>query len=258
MEGVAYEQFLTLEREHWWFIGRRKNYLTVLGAHLERAGHTEQTKDLAILDVGCGVGGMLPELARFGRPVGLDSDAGSIDICKRRGFPDCRVAAGERLPVDDASQDLVTLFDCLEHVDDDAVALREVARVLKPGGFAFFSVPAYQFLFSNNDRVAHHKRRYVRGDLVRKVRAAGLDVAQSSYVNFLLFPLILPTLLLVKLRERLSPRADNARTNLTPKVPAPINALFAAIFGGEGKILRHLSMPFGHSLICVARKPAPR
>ncbi len=251
MEGVAYEQFLTLEREHWWFIGRRRNYLTVLGAHLERA---QKTRDLAILDVGCGVGGMLPELARFGRPVGLDSDAESIAICHRRGFPDCRVAAGERIPVDDASQDLVTLFDCLEHTDDDTVALREVARVLKPGGFAFFSVPAYQFLFSNNDRVAHHKRRYTRGALTARVRAAGMDVAQSSYVNFLLFPLILPVLLLVKLKERLFPKANDPRTNLTRRMPAPLNALFTAVFGFEGKILRHVSMPFGHSLICVARK----
>ena len=249
MEGVAYRQFLELERDHWWFQGRRGNYFTILGHYLN--GRT----DLDIVDVGCGVGGMLPELARFGRPIGVDADPGSVEICRERGFHHSFVGGGSELPLRSESHDLVTLFDCLEHLEDDEGALREVHRVLRPGGHAFFSVPAYQFLFSNNDRVAHHVRRYTRGELVRKARAAGLQVKKATYVNFVLFPVILPTLLMVKTKERLFPRVDDTRTNLSKPPPKWANSLLAGIFGGEGKLLKHVSMPFGHSLVMLVTRP---
>lgn len=249
MEGVAYEQFLNLERDHWWFIGRRRSYFRILEHRLARK------QGLAILDVGCGVGGMLPELARLGTPVGIDADEGSIAICKRRGFTDCKVASGTTLPIVSGTQDLVTLFDTIEHVDDDVGALREAHRALKPGGTVFISVPAYQFLYSNNDKVAHHKRRYTKGGLKRRVREAGFDVVHATYVNVVLFPLILPAVLLLKLKEALFPKPDDTRTNLS-HTPAPIvNRTLAAIFGGEGHVLKSISAPFGHSLVLVGRKP---
>lgn len=228
------------------------NYFTILRRHLGEA------RDLAIVDVGCGVGGMLPELQRFGRPIGIDADPESVRICRERGFPNSFVGGGSELPLSSASQDLVTLFDCLEHLADDCGALREVHRVLREGGRAFFSVPAYQFLFSNNDRVAHHMRRYTRGELVRKARDAGLEIEKATYVNFLLFPIILPAVLLLKAKERLFPKQDDTRTNLSHPPPRLANAMLARIFGGEGRLLRYLSMPFGHSLVLLARKPIAR
>lgn len=250
MEGVAYQQFLKLENEHWWFIGRRRSYFAILERFLPAR------RDLRIADLGCGVGGMLPELQRFGRVVGIDADPQSVAICRARGFPDSFVGPADRIPLAAASHDLVTYFDCIEHLEDDRAALAEIVRVLKPGGTAFFSVPAYQFLFANNDRVAHHKRRYTRGDLAAKARAAGLDVVKATYVNVLLFPLILPAVLLLKVRERWFPRPDDHRTNLSAMPPPWLNRALAAIFGGEGRWLRHVSMPFGHSIVLVARKPA--
>ncbi len=250
MEGVAYDQFLELERDHWWFIGRRRSYFTILERFLPpRPG-------LAVADVGCGVGGMLPELKlRYGDAVGVDADRRSIEICHERGFARSFVGGDVGLPLRDASQDLVTLFDCLEHVDDDRGVLREVTRVLKPGGTAFFSVPAYQFLYSNNDKVAHHKRRYTRGDLVAKARTAGLVVRKATYVNVVLFPLILPAVLALKTKERLFPKEGDTRTNLSSSPSPLLNGLLAAIFGGEGKVLRYVSAPFGHSLVMVAMRP---
>ncbi|MBI4878083.1 MAG: class I SAM-dependent methyltransferase [Planctomycetes bacterium] len=249
MEDVAFLQFQNLERDHWWFIGRRRSYFAILERFVPRGAGQ------AVADVGCGVGGMLQNLRRFGEPAGIDSDLDSIRFCRRRGFARCLVGGAGRLPLRAASQDLVTLFDCLEHLEDDAGALSEVARVLKPGGVAFFSVPAYQFLYANNDRVAHHRRRYTRSGLRRKVERAGLEVVKATYVNVVLFPLILPAVLLIKLRERLLPRPDDQRTNLSSTPPRPLNALLAWIFGGEGRWLRRVSAPCGHSLALVARKP---
>ena len=250
MECVAYDQFLTLERDHWWFVGRRRSYFTILSHFLPRE------RELAIADIGCGVGGMLPELDAFGHPVGVDSDLQSIKICRDRGFPNSFVGGADLLPLAADSHDLVTFFDCLEHLDDDEGALAEVLRVLKPGGTAFFSVPAYQFLFSNNDRVAHHKRRYTRSELVRKVRKAGMTVEKATYVNVVLFPLILPAVLLLKLKERLLPKLNDTRSNLTHAPGKLVNTILGAIFGGEGRVLKYVSSPLGHSQVLVARKPA--
>ncbi|MFH0947324.1 MAG: class I SAM-dependent methyltransferase [Planctomycetota bacterium] len=249
MECVAYDQFLNLERDHWWFVGRRRSYFAILEHFLPNR------EGLAIADIGCGVGGMLPGLNAFGRPVGVDSDLHSIKICRERGFPNSFVGGADFLPLKTGSHDLVTFFDCLEHLDDDQGALAEVHRVLRPGGTAFFSVPAYQFLFSNNDTVAHHKRRYTRSGLVRKVRQAGLTVEKATYVNVTLFPLILPAVLLLKLKERLFPKPNDTRSNLTHRPGKLANSLLGAVFGGEGRILRYISAPLGHSLVLVARKP---
>ena len=84
---------------------------------------------------------------------------------------------------------------------------------------------------------------------------AGLTVEKSTYVNVVLFPLILPAVLLLKLKERLFPKPNDTRSNLTHKPGKLANSILAAIFGGEGRILRHISAPAGHSLVLVARKP---
>jgi SAM-dependent methyltransferase len=248
MEGIAYEQFLALERDHWWFIGRRRCYFDLLRHHLGA------TPRLTILDVGCGVGGMLPELAAFGDPIGIDADPRSVAICRERGFRNSFVGGAQEIAARDASADLVTFFDCLEHLDDDRAALRDARRVLREGGWLYVSVPAYQFLFSNNDRVAHHRRRYTRGELVGKVEAAGFRVVKATYVNVALFPLILPAVLALKAKERLLPKDGDSRTNLSHVPPGWLNRILAAIFGGEAKVLKRVSAPFGHSLVLLARR----
>jgi SAM-dependent methyltransferase len=148
---------------------------------------------------------------------------------------------------------LITAFDCIEHLERDQEALHGFHRALRPGGFLFVSVPAYQFLYAENDRIARHQRRYTRGALVAKVQEAGFEVIQASYVNALLFPLILPAVLALKLRQRLFPRPD-PETNLSYVPRRWINSLLAGIFGSERHFLRYVSFPAGHSLIVAARK----
>ena len=192
--------------------------------------------------------------------------AGALKWIERNDSPELSVLSRERsgrptvcanaydIPMPDASQDLVCLFDTLEHIPDEARALREVQRVLGPGGLAFFSVPAYQFLYSNNDRIAHHHKRYTRGGLKRAVSAAGLEPVKLTYFNTFLFPLILPAVLLGKLQERLFGLKDPDRTNLSWQPPGPLNRTLAAVMGSERHLLRWLSFPVGHSLIGVFRR----
>jgi hypothetical protein len=81
--------------------------------------------------------------------------------------------------------DLVTAFDIIEHVDDEAGALRELARVCRRGGYLLVTVPAFQFLWGNQDVISHHRRRYTRSMLRERIEAAGFRIATLTYFNAL-------------------------------------------------------------------------
>jgi SAM-dependent methyltransferase len=249
VEETANRQFVELERTHFWFVGRRRIFFALLDRELGD-GRTRK-----ILDVGCGAGGMLGPLARYGEVTGVDMSSELVEFCRRRGFPRVQVGTAYALPVEPASVDLITLFDTIEHVPDDRRVLEQVHRSLAPGGLVFISVPAYQFLYANNDRVAHHQRRYTARGLRRKLTGAGLEPVQMTYFNSLLFPAIMPAVLLKKLQERFVEPGD--RTNLSHPVSPLLNRVLAAAMGSERHLLRKHSLPFGHSLIAIARRPDP-
>jgi SAM-dependent methyltransferase len=245
VEETANRQFVELERTHFWFVGRRRIFFELLDRELN--GRTDAT----VLDVGCGAGGMLEPLSRYGQVTGVDMQQELVDLCHRRGFPNVVVGSAYELPAGDGTVDLLTLFDTIEHVPDDARVLREVARVLRLGGLVFISVPAYQFLYANNDRVAHHERRYTARRLRRLLVDAGLAPVQVTYFNTLLFPAILPAVLAKKATERIKDPGD--RTNLSHTVNPVLNRALVATMGSERHLLSRVSLPFGHSIIAIAR-----
>lgn len=245
MEPTVYEQFAKLEEGHFWFKGRRTIFFDLIERSLDGRN------DLQILEVGCGAGGMLAPLSAFGQVHGLDIAHDYMQYCKHRGHERLVTGSGYELPFKDGTFDLVALFDVIEHIEDDQRVLSESRRVLKPGGQVFISVPAYQFLWSQNDRVAHHLRRYTAGQLGRVLRSAGLEPRKLSYFNTFLFPLILPAVLVLKLKEMIFGLPDD-QTNLSHDFKEPVNSMFAWLMGAERYLLRHMEFPFGHSLIAMA------
>lgn len=245
MDETAYRQFIELEETHFWFVGRRRIFFHLLDVEL--AGRS----DASVTDVGCGAGGMLEPLSRYGQVTGIDTSEELVDFCHTRGFNRAQVGSAYELPAPAGSLDLITLFDTIEHVPDDLRALSECRRALAPGGLVFISTPAYQFLYANNDRVAHHERRYTASELRRKLTAAGLTPIKVTYFNTLLFPAILPAVLAKKLQERFT--GPSARTNLSHTLPPAVNRLLAATMGCERHLLTRVSLPFGHSIIAIAR-----
>lgn len=250
MEAAAYRQFRELEEGHWWFRGRRAVYLGLLRHHLG------SERPARILDLGCGVGGFLAGLSALGDAVvASDFDRASLAVCRARGFRASLAADGYALPFRDGAFELVCLFDALEHIPDEGRALREVARVLAPGGRVIVTVPAYPFLYANNDRVARHCRRYTRASLRAALSGAGLVLERNTHTNVFLFPLILPTVLALKAWERLARRGPDAeRTNLSFPLPHALQGLLAAVFAAELPFTKHFDWPAGHSLCAIARR----
>lgn len=248
MDRTAYEAFAKLEHCHFWFVSRRR----IFTAELDRALGANKAR--RVLEIGCGAGGMLAMLQPYGDVTGLDIDHEYVEFCKDRGFTNVLCGSGYELPFKDGAFDLVCLFDTIEHIPDDEQALREVMRVLRPGGAVFVSVPAYQWLWSQNDITAHHFRRYTAGRMRKVMRAAGLVPERVSYFNTFLLPLIVPSVLWQKLRHKLGslPAGYN---NMSVQLAPWLNGLFTAIMSGERHLLKWLSFPLGHSVFALARRP---
>ncbi|MEE8248503.1 MAG: methyltransferase domain-containing protein, partial [Alphaproteobacteria bacterium] len=171
-----------VEARHWWGVGRRRivdHLIAALGL----------PADATILDAGCGTGGNLAMLARHGRVLAFELDPEARAIAAARSgltiepgqLPHALPAAAQRL-------DLVTLLDVLEHLDDDRAALQGLFERLAPGGRVVVTVPALPALWSRHDEAHHHRRRYRKGELVARARAAGFEIDLVSYYNFWLFP----------------------------------------------------------------------
>ena len=255
MEPNAYAEFRDEEGKHWWFIGRKKIF-----SHLVRRVLRDRTGEhLTALDLGCGMGGMLDELSAHTEVYGTDIEQSALTHCHGRGYSRVFKAHGQHLPLPDASLDLICAFDTLEHIPEERETIAECFRLLKPGGCLLLSVPAYQMLYSHQDKVVHHQRRYTLGGLARKLTAGGFRVTRASYINFLLFPAILPALLLIKLKEAVFPPGDDmSSSNVSISRPSSwLNRLLAGIFSFERHLLTGCSVPAGHSLIAIGRKPDP-
>lgn len=243
MHDYTYEILYDSEADHWWLASRRR--MVVDWIEQRYPGR----RDLQILDVGCGTGMMLVDMARLGNAQGIDASDEALGFCRRRGLTSVQKGNVARLPFADDSFDVLTGVDILEHIDDDAGALREWGRVLKPGGRLFLFVPAHQWLWSLQDEISGHRRRYTMRRLRRVVQDAGLQVERQSYVSTFLFPVIvLGRIWLKALRRFHTVRTENTLH------PSWSNGILRRVFSAEIPLLRRSNFPFGASLLCVARK----
>jgi len=239
------------EDSHWWFAGRTRALLTMLDKWVP--GNA-----LAILDVGCGAGNMIHHLSRYGKVLGIDNNPIPLRIAHQRGY-DARLAPAEDMPFDDDSFELVTVLDVIEHCDDDTQILSECFRVCTPGGLIAVTVPAFQWLWSSNDVINDHKRRYSASELQAKVAEAGFVVKGMTYNNFFIFPMA-AALIVARRRSEREPELATPSTDedayQVEMEPAPplLNAVLTIVGWLEAAILRFVSFPFGTSIICIASK----
>jgi SAM-dependent methyltransferase len=242
------------EDKHAWFAGRTRAILKFLDAELNNTGSLYPRR---VLDVGGGAGNMAHHLAHYGEVINLECNPRPILVAQQRHVITAQ-GSGDRLPFPDAAFDLVALLDTVEHIPDELGVFEECARVLKPGGVLLVTVPAYMWLWSYNDEINAHQRRYTARELRLKLSFSGLRVSRISYNNFFLFPAVAGIRFLRPYNPGLkSPHLDAAtevyQVDMEP-IPEPVNTILHGVYWLEAEILERISFPFGISIICTARK----
>lgn len=245
MHEEIYSQIHEIEQNHWWYVARRK---IIFDWVLQTLNEYISPK---ILDIGCGTGFNVELLQTYGcqQVTGLDFSGAALGFCQSRRLARLVCSDGTRPPFCHQYFDIIMALDLIEHLADDMLAIQELARILKPGGSLIIFTPAFNFLWSLQDELGQHYRRYTAGELRRKLESAGLSIQKLTYANSFLFPLIWAG----RIALRLS--GNNIQgTSENDLHPGWSNNLLQTIFAAERPLLRHVNLPFGVSLLCVAKK----
>jgi SAM-dependent methyltransferase len=244
MEHDEYRRMFELEDGYWWFAGRRYLVRRLLD-EMDLPPHPR------ILDAGCGTGAGLDNLERRAPAFGIDVSPEALRFCRRRGKSRLLASSLEQPGIRDATFDVVTALDVLEHCDDDGRVLRALFRVLRPGGSLIVTVPAYPFLWSEHDEALHHKRRYRARELRRAVLEAGFSIRRMSG----LVSSFLPAVVAFRVGQMLLPGRKGPRASFV-ELPGPVNALLTFLLVTEVESSRRLPIPFGVTIYVVAQRPA--
>jgi SAM-dependent methyltransferase len=235
------------ERNHFWFQGFRRFVAPLLAQ--AAGGRT----GLRLLDCGCGTGINLPLLEQFGRAYGIDVTWRGLEFASARGHRRLARADAARLPFPDAQFDIVTSFDVIYSLPDEAerLAVQEMRRTLKPRGVLVLNVAALDVLRGNHSVLSREQRRYDRRSLRSLLEGAGFRVERMTYTNAALFPVVLA----VRSAQRwLGLKAEAEADSEITVPPAPLNAMLSALLAVEARIVSRADLPFGSSLLCAARK----
>lgn len=247
-------QYKIPEDSHWWFSSRTRALTTVMNGLLPK------TTDFRLLDVGCGAGNMIHHLGEYGRVKGLEIDPRPVKMARQRGYDVDQFDATQPMPFPDGSFDAVTALDVIEHNQDDLAILADSYRVLKPGGHMIITVPALMWLWSHNDDINAHVRRYTAAELKQKLAQTGFTVRRVTYNNFFVFPLA-ASLILLRRKAKAEPKLashhlseDEYQVEMEPASP-PVNTLLTLVGKIEAALIGYVNLPIGTSLIAVGQKP---
>lgn len=250
MKKEIYQLTYDLEENYWWYASRRKIIIDQLQSLNKRQ---KDGNKQSLLDFGCGTGINLVHFSQTFDAFGADFSIDAIRFCKQRGLKNVRLLRlsnnhNETNPFN-KDFDFITLLDVLEHIKNEKKYLSILSNWLKESGILFLTVPAYQWLWSGEDNVSLHIRRYTKKQLTEVIEESGFKIVKISYFNTLLFPFQAITILLKRL---FSPTSQN-KTNLN-EMPNSINRILEKIMSFESNLLMKYNLPFGGSILCICRK----
>jgi len=241
MQEIVYHSNFELEESYWWFTAR--NY--IIRELVKKYSNLKQEDK--VLDVGCGTGGFAKSISGLYNPVCMDTSSLALEYCRKRGLEN--IFNGLLSDYPDENEIMgVFMLDVVEHIEDDEKVIGEVFDKLPSGGSFIASVPAYMWLWSRHDKMHMHYRRYTRSKFNILLESRGFNIKYSTYFNTFLFP---PAVL-----KRFFDKLTGEKGDYKPvdDVSTGINKLFEKIFRSETTFLKHLSFPFGVSILTIAEK----
>jgi ubiquinone/menaquinone biosynthesis C-methylase UbiE len=242
MNRNFYRNYFEIEKNHWLMKIRRMIAVDNLNKYFPK-----KSNGMKILDFGCGSGLFASELQEGGyKTFGIDISEEAIKFGELNGIKNLSVLDSHKINFPDDYFDLVFSMDVLQHFENEPWAIKEIYRVLKPGGKFIVTVPAYQFLWGVQDEAAHHYRRYTLSGLKKIILDSGeFSVNRATYFNTLLFLPIALVRLISKIFGLKKRHSDFDINNHF------LDKLFFSIFNFERKLLKHTKFPFGVSILLI-------
>jgi 2-polyprenyl-3-methyl-5-hydroxy-6-metoxy-1,4-benzoquinol methylase len=249
MLDSTYDEVFEFEATHWWYVGRRaiikKNMEFIISKTMNAQGLQKRT----ILDFGCGTGFMTNILEQFGKVKGFDSSPKSIELSRKRGIKNTFLCTDLKgFSQSEEPFDVVTLFDVLEHVQEEEELLNCLRKLTKTNGYILVTVPAYQWLWSGEDYVSQHLRRYTKTGLIKVLEKSNFKVERATYFNFWLLPFQIFTILSYRIFKKKKLKKSNIRIH-----SKLLNRILTFIFRSEAFFLRLFRFPAGGSILCIAK-----
>lgn len=233
MNKEAFEILRALE-DTWWHYGRKE----AVRQALRKAG---VGKNIRVLDVGAGYGGMISVLSSYGTVDGTEPEPEAALVCKERGYSEffsSEIEALEKKKI----YDLIGAFDVIEHVNDDTTFVSHLSQLTTKDGHLVATVPAFMFLWGVHDVTHMHYRRHTIATMKKLLEEAGYEVSYARYWNCFLFPAAVCMRLFGKTGE----------SSLSPH--PVVESILKSMVWAEARVVRFLPIPFGLSVVIVGKK----
>jgi 2-polyprenyl-3-methyl-5-hydroxy-6-metoxy-1,4-benzoquinol methylase len=246
LEFISDAEARQFEDSLWWVSGRK----AIIRRFLKRAATSRQVSRL--MDIGCGSGGSLDVLAEFGSVIGVEPSEILAQRARQRGIATV-VHSQDVLELDECRRtDVFTMFDVLEHIENDVEFLTQLRKKAGRGHLLLISVPACPFMFGEHDRILHHHRRYSAQMLFQTLEKAGYRIVRLCPFMFFLFPFVL----LSRMKDKLAARFGRKRTTIeVGHLPPFLSVVFSLALRIEGLWSQHVHFPIGLWLFALAESP---
>ncbi len=243
MQEVVYHSNFEIEESYFWFLARNEILSKIINNNTSIKAYNN------VADIGCGTGGFAKVLQDMKFNVTcIDTEELAIEYCKKRGLTDLYHGDLKSfLEINNKKYQAAFMLDVIEHIPDDQEVVNQVYELLDNGGYFIAAVPAYQWLWSKHDEIHMHYRRYNKTNFQKLFKNAGFEIEYISYFNTYLF---LPAVL----KRFIDKITRNQSEKPVEEVSSFINNLFFKIFKSEKSILGNKSLPFGLSLLLIAKK----
>lgn len=249
MNAVEYQRMFSSEDRHWWYVALHELVISQVAAEAAIKG------PLQIFDAGCGTGRLAELLAPYGSVSGCDASPTAIAFCRQRGLPAMEETSLQQVRLPASYFDVITCIDVLYHrgINDDVEILLKLRAALKPGGLLIIHLVAGPALYSSHDVAVHSRERYTRARLQERLEKAMLTTEQLTYRLATLYPLIAVWRLMRRREPESASIADVVSDVSLP--PALINTTLLRLMRLENRLLRHVDLPIGSSLLAICRRP---